>query len=772
MTTIRSLFRAPLLSTTVAFTFLVATAILAIVFALTWHILVRELPFPDAERLVFLWNRYGAKEVQSTMLSAPDFNDYRSLRAFESAAVVQQGNATLAVGEPRRVSVARVTPDFFRVFGSNLRFTEPDSVMVSEGLARTLWNAGAPETVIVDGKALHVAGIVPSTFTIPNDIDLWLPLTLTAADFADANRGNENLTMVAKLRPGVTVAQAQAEVDVISKVMLMRVPNRVEFLKEARWHMAVFGIRDDLVRRAKPALLMLLAAALLVALLAAANVMGLFLARTVARRKELAVRAALGAGRWRIARALAAEVLALAAIGVVAGLLVARLAIPHIALTGLPRASEVRIDLTVAALTALLIFGAAAVIGYGIAFWASRHDESLAERASTASAPATRMRAILVATQVAIAVTLLTSGAMLLETYRRLRTVDIGFDPVNVLTFAVELPSGKYPEMAQRHVFFSELQQRLAALPGVVSVAAVTHLPFSPDDWTGTFRVEGFEGDTPAAHVRSMLPEYPATMRIPVLRGRAFTRTDVLATTRVAIVDEAAAKAYWPNQDPVGKRVRWGQTWREVVGVVGSVRTSSLADDAEPHLYFPLLQRSESFTYVVMRTGGDPRLLANNVRDVVRRLDPGQPIYAMRTMTEYLDDAIAQPRLRATLVAGSAIVAILLAVTGLYALLAYIVATRTREVGLRLALGATPAQMVRFIARWALRITAAGIIAGLVGAIVMTRSMRALLFGIDALDPATYAVVITIFAAVAIAAGALPALRAARVDPAIALRQE
>ena len=769
MTTLRPLFRAPLLSTTVTLTFLVATAILAIVFALTWHILVRELPFPDSERLVFLWNRYGAKEVQNTVLSAPAFNDYRGLRAFESAAAWQIGNATLTAGEPRRVSVARVTPDYFRVFGANLRFGETDAVMLSEGLARAL---GRPESVVVDGRAMSVAGVVPSTFTIPPRIELWMPLNLTAADFADANRGAENLAMAAKLRPGVSVRQAQAEVDVVTRAVFDRVPARVEWLKESRWHVAVVGMRDDLVRRARPALLMLLAAALLVALLAAANVLGLFLARTVARRKELAVRAALGAGRWRIARGLAFEVIALAAIGVAGGLIAARLTIPHIALAGLPRASEVRIDLAVAAIAALLILGAAAVIGYGIAWWASRNDESLAERASTASVPATRMRAVLVATQVAIAVTLLTSGAMLLETYRRLRTVDLGFDPVNVLTFAVELPSGRYPRMAHRHAFFSELQQRLEALPGVVSASAVTNLPFSGNDWTGTFTVEGFEGETPVAHARSILPQYPATMRIPVLRGRAFTRTDVLATARVALIDEAAAKRFWPNQDPIGKRVQWGETWREVVGVIGSVRTSSLIDDAEPHLYFPLLQRGESQVYTVVRTGGDPHLLANGVRSLVRELDPGQPVYAMRTMEEYLDDAIAQPRLRAAVVAGSAIVAILLAVTGLYALLAYIVATRTREVGLRLALGATPAQMVRFIARWALRITAAGIVVGVAGAIVMTRSMRALLFGIDALDPATYAVVITIFAAVAIAAGALPALRAARVDPAIALRQE
>jgi putative ABC transport system permease protein len=791
--TIRLLRRAPLLGTAVTLTFTVTAAILAVVFALVWHILVRPLPYPQAERLVFVWNRYGAEKVESSTLSPPDYDDYRNARAFESAAAIHRSSGSLLLGEPLRISVARVTPDFFRVFGvaplvgNTFAPDETDAVILSEKLWRTRLLSVAPptsaagrttaatlSTVIIDGKAMRVAGVMPSHFAFPaRDTDVWMPLHLTATDFIDANRGNENLDMVARLKPGVTVAQAQAEIDVINKSVFHRVPDRVKFLKESRWHIAVFGMRDDLVRRAKPALLMLLAAALLVTLLAAANVLGLFLARTVSRQKELAVRTALGAGRWSVARALAAEVLVLAGVGVVAGLAAARFAMPHIPLSGLPRAEEVRIDFTIATITAAIILGAAAIIGYGIGLWASRRDSSLAERSSSASAPAARMRAVLVAVQVAIAVTLLTSGAMLLETYKRLRGVELGFHPDRVLTFAVELPRTKYREIPQRQAFFRELQQRLASLPGVASASAVSNLPFSETDWNGTFDVDGYTGrDTPSAHVRVILPEYFATMRIPVKRGRAFTHADHMDTARVALIDEAAAKKYWPNQDPIGKRVQWGTTWREIVGVVGSIRTSSLADDAEPHLYMPLLQRNEWMLYGLVRVEGDPRRLANDIRTIVRQLDPAQPVYAIRTMDEYLDDAIAQPRLRATLVTGSSAIAILLALTGLYALLAYIVAARTREVGLRIALGATPMMMVRFIARWALRVTAAGIVAGLVGALLMTRSMRTLLFGIDPLDPAIYAMVIATFATVAVAAGTLPALRAARVDPAIALKAE
>jgi putative ABC transport system permease protein len=777
---LRLLTRSPLLGAAVTLTFAVTAGILAVVFALVWHILVRPLPFPGAERLVFVWNRYGAEKVQSSELSAPGFNDYRRVRAFESAAAIQPGSASLLIGEPLRVSVARVTPDFFRVYGvapiagNTFAPEDVDAVILSERLWRTRFGGRLVSTAVIDGKAVRVAGVMPERFAVPSrDTDVWMPLHLTAADLADSNRGNENLQMVARLRPGVALAQAQAEIDVISRSVLRRVPDRVSFLEVSRWHVAVAGMRDDLVRRARPALLMLLVAALLVTLLASANVMGLFLARTISRRKELAVRAALGAGRWRIARAIAAEVLLLAAAGAAAGLAAAHLAMRRIALSGLPRAEEVRIDATIAIVTAAIILGAAAIIGFGIGLWASRHEESLAERASTGSAPAARMRAVLVAVQVAIAVMLLTSGVMLLETYRRLRGVELGFEPGGLLTFAVELPRSNYDAIPRRQAFFEALQQRLSAVPGVTGAAAVSDLPFSGSDWRGTFDVDGYTGRVmPSAHVRVILPEYFSTMRIPVLRGRAFTGADRAGSALVALVDEAAARRYWPDGDPIGKRVQWGTTWREVVGVVCSVRTSSLADDAEPHLYMPLLQRNEWRLYGVVRVEGDPLRIAHDVRAAVRQLDPAQPVYAVRTMDDYLDDAIAQPRLRATLVAGSSAVAVLLAVTGLYALLAYIAATRTREVGLRMALGATQLQMVHFIARWALRVIAAGIVAGVAGAMAMTRSMRALLFGIDPLDPATYALVIAVFAGVALTAGVLPALRAARVDPAIALNSE
>lgn len=766
MPALRSLSRVPLVSSAVTLTFAVATAILAIVFALVWHILVRQLPYPDAERLVFVWNRYGATETQSSTLSPPDFNDYRHARSFVNAAAYTPASVNLTQGEPRRLSATRITPGFFDVLGVAAPRLDERSIILSDATWRTHFGARRDlvgNTILLDGVATRVAAVMPASFAFPDrNTEAWLPLELTQEDFADANRGNENLLMIARLREGVTVAQAQAEIDVINRSVFHRVPDRVDFLKEVKWHVALFPLRDDLVQRARPALLLLLGAALLVALLAAANVTSLFLARTVARQKELSVRSALGASVWHLLRVVAFEALLLASVGIAVGLFVARVTLPRIALQGLPRAHEVRIDAAIMIGTAAFVLIAATIIGFGVALWSRRTSSS-----------ATRLRAILVGAQVAIAVTLIVSGAMLFQTYRRLRGVELGFDPRNLLTFAVELPRSKY-KMPQRQAFFSELQTRLKALPGVVDASAVSDLPFSPNDWTATFNVEGVDhrGKVPSAHVRVVLPDYARTMRIPVLRGRFFTTADREGALRVCLIDDEAARRYWPGQNPVGKRVQWGETMREVVGVVGSVRTTSLADDAEPHLYLPLLQRHEWMLYGVVRVEGDAQRVANDVRTIIRSLDPAQPVFAVQSMDAYLDDAIAQPRLRAVAVAGSAIVAILLALTGLYALLAYVVTTRTREVGLRIALGATPAHVMSFVVRWALRITAIGIVVGLAGALVMTRSMRALLFGIDPLDPATYVLVALAFALVAVAAAALPALRAARIDPAVALRQE
>jgi putative ABC transport system permease protein len=784
MTTIRSLLRVPAFSATVVTTFAIATAVVAVTFALVWHIVIRQLPYPGAERLVFVWNRYGATEVQSSSLSAPDFGDRRTARSFESSAMWQDRGVVLTAGEPQRLNAVLIYGQFFHVLriqpamGAIPAADDRNAVVLSDGAWRRLFGERRDivgSSVIINDRPRQVAAVMPRGFAFPAaDTDVWLPLRLEASDFADENRGNEYYSMIARLRDGVAPAQAQAEMDVITSAVLNRVPDRTAFLKQTRWHVAVFPLRDDLVRRARPALLMLFGAGLLVMLLAAANVMGLFIARTASRQKEIAVRQALGAGRVRIARSLAAEAIALALCGMAAGVMLARAALPFLADVHLPRIEEVRIDGGVIAFALSVAILTALCIGAVISAWTFRSAAVSSERGATATVATARLRSLLVAAQIAIAVMLLSSGGLLVESYRRLRRVEIGFDSQNLLTFRVELPRNRYQKPEQLRAFFAQLQERLGALPAIQSSAVVTDLPFSPSDWTATFDIPGYDKSqqTPAAHMRVITPGYTETMRIPLLRGRTFTAHDREGTPEVCLIDEDAARLYWPNGDPIGKQLVWGDRTMQIVGVVGAIRENALDSEAEPHVYFSMGYRRESSMFGVVRTDADPQRAAADVRAIIRSLDPAQPVFAIRTMNEYLDDAVAQPRLRAAVVALSAAIAVILALIGLYGLIAYVVTARTREVGVRMALGATASLIARSVVAWALRIAALGVVVGILGAVLTLRSIEAFFFGVQQMQAGAIAAVAIVFLATAIAASAAPALRAARTDPAVALRHE
>lgn len=781
----RSLLRAPLLSAAVILTFAAVTAIVATNFALVWHILIRQLPFVEGERLVFVWNRYGDDMAERFAMSPPDFADRRHAQSFESAAAWLSVNVNLTDGNPERLRGARVTDDFFRVLrvapalGRPFGPGEEDAVLLSDGVWRRLFGARSDvvgKTVHLEGRAMRVAGVMPRGFVVPpSEIDIWLPLQFTPADLSDENRGNENLVMIARLRRGVTPARAQAEMDVITAAVRNRVPSRTAFLNETRWHVAVFSMRDDLVRRYRGALWLLFGASMLVLLLGAANVAGLFVARTAARQKELGVRVALGADRWIIAREITREVVALVFAGAVLGLFIAYAVTPLAANAGLPRAHEVRVGVEVAAFAIAIALTTAIIIGLLISAWASiaRHSQ-LATRNFVGAPETTRLRSALVAAQVALAVMLLASGTLLLESYRRLRGVEIGFRPDGLLTFRVALPREAYPEIPRRHAFFTQMQERIAALPGVVSASATSDLPFSENDWTATFNVPGRDPalGKPLAHWRVVQPRYFETMRIPLREGRALDARDRDGAQLVCMIDETAARRYWPGESAIGKRLDFGARPMTIVGVAGSVRHGSLSDEAEPHVYMPLLQRHERELYGIVRVTGDPLRVAGDVRAIVASLDRAQPVFGVMTMNEYLDRAVAQPRLRAALVAIFAAVGVLLAVVGLAALLAYIVTSRTRELGVRIALGATRSEIAALVSRWSLRVTIIGAAIGVVGALLMARWMRSLLFGVDALQLRICFAAALLLAIVALLTGIAPALRASRIDPARALRQE
>ena len=785
MTTVRSLVRAPGFSATVIATFAIATAVIAATFALVWHILVRQLPYPESERLVLVWNRYGAKEVQSSSLSAPDFGDRRNARSFEGAAIWEPRGVNLTAAEPLRLEATLISDEFFRVLGVAPALGafpaagDWEAVVLSDHAWRRLFGArrdiiGA--TIRLNDRPRHVAAVMPASFGFPDhQTDLWLPLRLEPVHFGDDNRGNEYYSMIARLRRGVSLQQAQAEMDVITRAVIGVVPDRLAFLKETRWHVDVFSMRSDLVRRAKPALLMLFGAGLLVMLLATANVTGLFVARTASRRKEISVRQALGAGRWSVAAQLTSEVIALALCGAVLGIVLARAAMPFIAATRLPRIEEVGVDVGVIAFALAAALLTSLFAGAVITLWTLRRDRVAGERSGTATVATTRLRSVLVAVQIAIAVTLLSSGTLLVESYRRLRAADVGFDSANMLTFRIELPRARYKEPQQLRAFFSELQERLDVLPAIASSAMVTDLPFSPSNWTGTFDIPGSDkaAGTPSAHFRVISPSYTQTMRIPLLRGRTFTAADREGTPEVCVIDAETAHRYWPNQDPVGKRLDFGnRKGIEIIGVVGSIREDALDEGSEPHVYFSMGYRREASMFGVVRTAGNAKNAASDIRAIIRSLDPAQPVFAIRTMDEYLDDAAAQPRLRAAVVAFAAFIAVTLALIGLYGLIAYVVTARTREVGVRMALGATAPVIARSIVGWTLRVCVWGLVAGVAGAFATTRSIRAFFFGVERMQLETVALVAIGFLLTALLASAAPAFRAARIDPATALRHE
>jgi putative ABC transport system permease protein len=781
MKTIRSLVRTASLSLTVIVTFAIATSVLALSFAFVWHILVHQLPFPEPSRLVFVWNRYGVEKVESSSLSAPDFADRRAARSFESAAVWKDDGANLTDGEPVRLTAAYVSGGFFSVLrmqpmlGSIPR-AEEDAVVLRETFWRSRFGgrAGVIGTVMhLDGKPYRIAAVMSRDFRFPSStVQLWIPLHLMAADFADTNRGNEYYSMVARLRAGVTVRQAQAEMDAITRNVVHLVPGRSAFLDRTRWHVDVFSMRDDLVRRSRPALLVMFGAGLLLMLLATTNVATLLIARTAVREREIAIRRALGAPPRQLLTDLIKEIVLLAVIGSAAGLTIARLSLPFVAIAEIPRIDEVAIGPDVAAFVVAAAVLASIAIAAGIASW-TKPARLGTDRSGTGTHSAARLRTVLVAAQIAIAMTLAGCGALLVESYQELRGVDAGFDPHDVLTFRIELPQRRYPNREERHAFYRELLSRINALPGVHAAGLVSGVPFSGDDWTATFDIPGYDKElkgTPSAHFRVIDGAYPAAMRIPLRRGRTFTPADRDGAPIVCLIDDAAARRYWPQTDPIGKRLDFGSTKGiEIIGVIGTVLDTAPAAP-EPHIYFALPQRSETAMCGVVRGMSAP--LAGEVRAVVRAIDSSQPVYGDEPLEDAVADGIAEPRLRAGVVAAAAVLAVVIALLGLYGLISYVVAVRTREIGVRLALGATGGLITGLFLRWSASVTAAGVAIGAFATLAAMRLMRSLLFGVDAAHFQTVGALALLFLAVGVVAGTFPARRAARVDAAVALRND
>lgn len=760
-----------------------------------------------------LWHDYGAM-LHKASLSVPAYLEYRDhMSRFENVAVGADWSANLTgTGDPERLQGARVSGNFLRTLGvapaHGRDFLDGEDrpgnnhvVIVSDALWRRRLGAGqdlAGKTLSLNGETYTVAGVLPPNFVFYRPIDLIKPIGFTDAEKGPQNHGMEYLVGFARLRRGAGLAQARAEMDGIVARL------RKDFYSE-QWNVTITPLLDELTGEIRPALWTLAAAVGCVLLITCANVANLLLARAAGRRQEMAVRAALGAGRRRIVRQLLTESVVLAVGGGALGVLlaggflrllmaVAPAEIAGVVLGGRP----VGLNGTVLAFTAAVSVATGLVFGLAPALFASRVDLNDAlkrEDRGRGTGGGHRLVDLFVVTQIAMALVLLVGAGLLVRSFLRLRSVDPGFRPESVLTMKVTLPATRYREDALLRSTYDAILERLAAIPGVRSAALVSNLPMSGDNWGASFRAEGYQapsGDPgPHGDVHLVSRDYFAAMGIAVLRGRPFeARDDAAGAPPTAIVDQVLADRYWPGQDPIGRRIATTfegsdekPLWREIVGVVGHVKKYGLDGRVKEQYYLPASQKPANTQFLVLRAAGGgpeglvpaaghPEALAPAAAAAVRAVDPDLPVFQVKTMQDVIGGTLTIRRFSLLLLGLFAALALCLAAVGLYAMMAYAVGQRTREIGVRMALGADARAIVRMILRRGMTLAGIGLCLGALAAVAVSRFIASLLFGVDPTDPLTFVAIAALLACTAAVASLLPALRAARVSPAEALRHQ
>jgi putative ABC transport system permease protein len=783
------------------------------IFSVVHAVLIRDLPYADGDRLVSVYEMFRRNFMRGV---ANPFNYTtweRQARSFEALAAFRMMSGTLTgAGEPARVRVARVSGQFFDILGvpaargRTLTADDADRDAATAVVSHAFWTTtlgGDPNvigrTLTLDGSGATVVGVMPPSFRYPQRIDIWRPLHLSPA--FRANMNSWFLGVVGKLAPGATVEQAQRELDAISAQLEREHPKQRK--DRGAW---VVALQDDLAYRSASNLELLQGIVVLVLIIACANVANLLLASASGRRRELSIRASIGASRARLVRQLVTESVLLSVAG---GLLGAALAAWGVQLLvsaapefTLPENADVRVSAPVLAFTfgVAMITGVLAGVGPALLFSSPRLMEAIKNSgpgAAGAGRPAQRLlRSSLVAGEVAISLVLISASVLLVRSFMHVISQDRGFDPERLLTATISLPSQGYADPARQRVFWSDLFARAAAMPGVVAVGGSTALPFSNWEWQSWFEIRGREEvKNDGVSIRTVTPGYFEALRIPLRAGRPLTADDLDGGEPVVVVNEAFVRAQLPGLDPVGQFVRTERDsegaarpttslvnaaapqpttkrWMRIVGVAGDTRHVRLEERPRPEMYRPLAQATAPMMVVALRTTGDPRALERTLRSEIRQIDAALPLEQVRTMEEAIDRTTAQRRFQISLIGMFAVLAALLAVVGTYGVMSYVSGLRRREIGIRMALGATATGVKTLLVRQGLRPVIVGIALGVLGSLWTGSLIGDQLFQVDARDPQTIVGAAIAFVVVGAAACWIPARRSSAIDPVRVLRTE
>jgi len=781
------------------------------IFSVVNAVLIRPLPYESPERIVMIWETNPTKGVKRSIVSPANFIDWKSQnQVFDDLAAFRFWYYTVTGGgDPQRYSGARVSASFFpllgfkpelgRTFTADEEQVGRDHVVV---LTHSLWQrrfGGDPniigQSLTVDGEPFTVIGVLPASFrfirVLNNDLDLWMPISFSPQQLT---REDHSITVYGRLKQGVPLAQAQADMNSVTRRLEQEYPKT-----NTGWGAQVNNLHEQAIEPIRPTLLILIAVVAFVLLIACANVANLLLTRAATRQKDMAIRLTLGSGRLRLIRQLIVESLLLALLGGAAGLVLAywgvsvlNAIVPE---NKVPRLEGFSLDLRVLGFTLLvsLVVGLLTGLIAGLRVSRLNLNETLKEggRASSEAPGGRRLRNLFVILEVALTVPLLIGAGLMLRSSLLLQNIDRGINLKNVLTMQISLPKAKYSTAQQTAAFYQQTLQRIQTEPGVGSVSAVNFLPLSSlGDATG-ITIEGRKAP-PEEEIEVAYcvidQNYFRVFGIPLLRGRYFTEQDNDESHGVVIINQTMARRYWPDEDPIGRRIQpkfppakvpWrpesSNTWLTVTGVVGDVKEDGLNGSnapTEPEIYVPYLQNPSSLMNLLVRSTSDPLRLAPNVRNQVLSVDVDQPVYNIKTMENVFSQSFAEPQVITSLLATFAAVALVLAAIGVYGVISYSVAQRTHEIGVRMAMGAQRQHVLKLILYQGLKLVVIGVVIGLAAAFAVTRVISNLLFGVTATDPVTFAVVSLLLIVVAVFASYVPARRALKVSPMIALRSE